>query len=252
MNAEPLMQFLNLQKYLGGRWLLDIPELTIRRAGCMILSGDNGAGKTTLLKIVAGLEPPDSADVSYRGKLLPWRAAHRDLRRNVVYLHQTPYLFDRSVTANIAYGLYHAGMTRADVKAKVTQTLEWAGLGHLAKRNARQLSGGEKQRVALARARILSPQLLLLDEPMASMDYESRERTYFLIQRLKSEGIGVVITSHEFQRIASLADEHVHLQGGKLYRNFDRPASELDINRKLALENSDSEPPFAVSEPDIR
>ncbi len=73
-----------------------------------------------------------------------------------------------------------------------------------------------------------------------------------MIQRLKSEGIGVVITSHEFQRIASLADEHVHLQGGKLYRNFDRPASELDINRKLALENSDSEPPFAVSEPDIR
>ncbi|MFQ6023015.1 MAG: energy-coupling factor ABC transporter ATP-binding protein [Acidiferrobacterales bacterium] len=249
MNAEPLIRFLDIQKYLGGRRLLDIAELTIRQASCMILSGDNGAGKTTLLKILAGLEPPDKADVSYQGKVLPWRIACRHYRRHVVYLHQTPYLFDRSVTANIAYGLHHTGIARADIDAQVDNALTWAGLDHLAKRNARQLSTGEKQRVALARARILSPQVLLLDEPTASMDYESRERTYFLIQRLKSEGIGVVITSHELQRISSLADEHVHLHGGKLYSDFDRPAGELDLNRNLGLNVPNSGQPFSLSQP---
>lgn len=226
MNAEPLIQFYNLRKRLASGCLLDIPELAVRQGTCIILSGDNGAGKTTLLKIVAGLEPPDGADVSYQGKVLPWRLAYRHYRCNVVYLHQTPYLFDRSVTANIAYGLRQAGLSRANVKAKVAQALKWAGIEHLSKRNARQLSGGEKQRVALARARVLSPKILLLDEPIASLDYESRERTYFLIQRLKAEQIGVIITSHESHRISALGDVHMHLHQGKLHNGFDAAMSE--------------------------
>jgi tungstate transport system ATP-binding protein len=75
--------------------------------------------------------------------------------------------------------------------------LAWAGLTHLAERNAKRLSGGEKQRVALTRARILKPKLLLLDEPVANMDLESREQTMTLIQRLKFEGITTIVTSHE-------------------------------------------------------
>lgn len=248
MNTEPLIQFFNVRKYLASGCLLDIPELAIRQGSCMILSGDNGAGKTMLLKIVAGLEAPDSADVSYQGKVVPWQLASRHYRRNVVYLHQTPYLFDRSVAANIAYGLHRSGLSRADINANVAQALKWAGIGHLCKRNARQLSAGEKQRVALARARILSPQVLLLDEPTASMDYESRERTYFLVQRLKSEGIGVVITSHEPQRISSLADEHVHLHDGKLYRNFDAPEFKREITEQFAPTDSGGER-FNISQP---
>lgn len=223
MSAEPLLQFRHLRKHVGGRCLLDIPTFAIQQGRCILLSGENGAGKTTLLKIIAGLEPPDRAEVHYQGKVLPWRVARRRYRHDVVYVHQTPYLFDCSVTNNVAYGLRRTRLSAVDIRAKVKETLAWAGLAHIARRNARQLSGGEKQRVALARARILSPRILLLDEPTASMDYESRERTYFLIQHLKSQGIGVVITSHELHRVSSVGDVRFHLHEGKLYNDFDFP-----------------------------
>ncbi|MFQ5995856.1 MAG: energy-coupling factor ABC transporter ATP-binding protein [Acidiferrobacterales bacterium] len=219
MTTQSLITFRHVRKDLAGRRLFDIPELAIHTGQCVILTGDNGTGKTTLLKVLAGLESPDRADVSYNGHSLPWQQACRHYRRDVVYVHQAPYLFDRTVHDNVAYSLRQSSLSRAQIKAKVSDTLKWAGLGHLAQRNARRLSGGEKQRVALARARILEPRLLLLDEPTASLDYESRERTYFLIQRLKSEGIAVVIASHELHRIATLGDVHMHLDQGKLHRH---------------------------------
>lgn len=226
MTTAALLEIRNLRKTIGGQPLLDIPALVIEASQCLILSGKNGVGKTTLLKIVAGLEPPDSADVVYRGLTLPWRIARDIYCRDVVYLHQTPYMFDRSVVDNVAYGLRRSGMPRNEIALRVAETLEWAELAHLAKRNARQLSAGEKQRVALARARVFSPRILLLDEPISSMDLESRERTYFLIQRLKSEKIGVVVTSHELQQIAAIGDVHLRLHNSKLHSEGDNPAAD--------------------------
>ncbi|MFQ5546451.1 MAG: energy-coupling factor ABC transporter ATP-binding protein, partial [Acidiferrobacterales bacterium] len=216
---EPILQFHGLRKFMANRWLLDIAELSISAGQCMILSGDNGVGKTTLLKIMAGLEPPDAGEVSYGGKVLPLRTAPQHYRNNIVYLHQSPYLFDCSVIDNVAYGLRRLRVPRATVQTKVAEVLEWAGLEHLGKRNAKYLSGGEKQRVALARARVLAPKVLLLDEPITSMDYNSRERTYALIEGLKKEGMGVVITSHELYAVLPLADIHMYLHDGKLHRD---------------------------------
>lgn len=217
INPTPLLQFLNLRKTIAGRYLLNISALSITQGTCLLLTGKNGVGKTTLLKILAGLETPDRCDVSYQGKTLPWHLALRLYRHHIVYLHQEPYMFDSSVEANIAYGLQYSGISKEGIKSKVNTALEWAGLMHLAKRSARCLSSGEKQRVALARARVLTPRILLLDEPIASMDSDSRDRTYFLIQRLKSEKIGVIITSHELRGISALADIHIHLYAGRLY-----------------------------------
>jgi tungstate transport system ATP-binding protein len=87
----------------------------------------------------------------------------------------------------------------------------------MADRNARELSGGERQRVALTRAWVLQPRVLLLDEPLANLDKESRDRTCFLIARLKSEGTAVVVTSHELHGIATLADSHLHLSDARLH-----------------------------------
>lgn len=216
MAVQALIAFYDLRKTIAGRCLFDIPQLIIEQGRCMLLSGENGAGKTTLLKIIAGLEVPDRAEVHYRDNVLPWKAARRLCRGQAVYLHQAPYLFDASVVDNVAYGLHRAGVTRVEARKRVAETLKWAGLEHLSERNARQLSGGEKQRVALARARILSPRLLLLDEPTASMDQEARERTYFLIQRLRSEDMAVVIASHELERLMPLGDVHLHLHNGEL------------------------------------
>jgi tungstate transport system ATP-binding protein len=108
------------------------------------------------------------------------------------------------------------GMDRHTIREKVTEALNWAELEHLALRQAHTLSGGEKQRVALTRARILSPRLLLLDEPTSSMDRESKQQTNFMLRRLKSEGVACIISSHEAQTIQKIADRHLLLEDGKL------------------------------------
>lgn len=203
--------FRELRKSVNGRRLLNIEEFSIPEQTCIVLSGRNGAGKSTLLRILAGLEPPDHCVIVHRGTPLSWKAARRRFRRDIVYLHQHPYMFDCSVSENIAYGLRHAGIGRSESEARVAQALEWADLAHLSDRNARHLSGGEQQRVALTRARILSPRLLLLDEPFANMDIESRENTISLIKRLREEGISTIITSHEPDIATLIGDEHRHL-----------------------------------------
>jgi tungstate transport system ATP-binding protein len=235
MKSEPILRFHELRKFLANRWLLDIAELSITAGQCMILSGDNGVGKTTLLKIMAGLEPPDAGEVSYDGKVVSLRAAPQHYRNTIVYLHQSPYLFDCSVIDNVAYGLRRLRMPRATVQSKVAEVLGWAGLEHLGKRNAKHLSGGEKQRVALARARALAPKVLLLDEPIASMDYKSRERTCVLIERLKKEGMGVVITSHELYSVLPLADVHMYLYDGKLH-DHDQDSKTTQMPSRLISE----------------
>jgi molybdenum cofactor guanylyltransferase len=209
--VSTLFEIKNLRKSVGGDRLLDIPSLCVEESHCIVLTGRNGAGKTTLLKILAGLLAPDRAEVCHQGICAPWKSAQQLLRRTTVYLHQEPYMFDRSVADNIAYGLRNKGLPADEIRDKVEQALDWAGILHLAGRNAQQLSGGEKQRVALTRARILSPRLLLLDEPMANMDLESREQTLGLIGRLKSDGIGAIVTSHEPYISEVIGDEHAHL-----------------------------------------
>ncbi len=115
------------------------------------------------------------------------------MRTHVIYLHQNPYLFDSSVTDNIAYGLRRQRLSIKEISSKVSAALDWAGIGHLQLRNARDLSGGECQRVAFARARILSPRVLLLDEPTTNMDSVAREQTYRMIKRLKDDGVSILL-----------------------------------------------------------
>ena len=208
---KSLLHIKSLRKTKGDNGLLDIKNFDILAESCIVLSGRNGAGKTTLLKILAGLEAPDNTELTYEGKTLSWQGARPLLQRDVVYLHQQAYMFDRSVAENIGYGLRFSGLCKSDIGKCVEQALSWAGLTHLAERNAQHLSGGEKQRVALTRARILSPKLLLLDEPVANMDLESREKTIKLIQCLKLEGITTIITSHEPHFAQLLSDDHRHL-----------------------------------------
>lgn len=220
MNAPTaeLLRFRRLRRSKAdGAVLLDIEDFVIPAAGCLFLSGRNGAGKTTLLKIIAGLESPDEAWVQIGDAMLPWSRVRQRYRRDVIYLHQQPYLFDCSVAENVGYGLRTVGMGRAEIARRVARALESAGLAHLSGRNARELSGGEKQRVALTRALVLAPRLLLLDEPLASLDEDAREHTLAFVQELKRHGIAVLLTSHE-QISVAVADYHYHLSGGTLAR----------------------------------
>ncbi len=216
MNTRHSIEFGKLSKSINRRSLFANLQFGINPGECIVLSGNNGEGKTTLLRIMAGLLIPDSGQCQYNGSCQSWKQARPWLLQNVVYLHQEPYLFDISVLDNIAYGLRRRGYKAPRARDIAITALQRFGLEHLQQRNAKQLSGGEKQRVALLRAWVLSLPLLLLDEPVASMDEGARHRTLFLIRRLLQDGASLVITAHEPRLFATLAGRHLRLRQGQL------------------------------------
>lgn len=216
MNTRDKIEFIGISKSINARHLFQHLQLKLNPGECVVLSGDNGEGKTTLLRIMSGLLHPDDGNCQYNGVQHSWQYARSWLLKNVVYLHQDPYLFDVSVEANITYGLRRHGIRRKTARAMVTDALQRAGLTHLQQRSGKQLSGGERQRVALLRAWVLSPRLLLLDEPVASMDEHARQTTLFLVRRLLQDGVSLLITAHEPRLFAPLADRHIKLENGQL------------------------------------
>ncbi|WP_207061397.1 ATP-binding cassette domain-containing protein [Motiliproteus sp. SC1-56] len=212
-DRTPLLEVRGLKKNFGRRTLFEIDQLALQAGEACLLSGRNGAGKTTLMRILAGLEPCDEGTLYYRGQ--PLRTGRRGcLGGRVIYLHQQPCLFDASVEKNLAFGLRH--LSRQVAGLRVEQALAWSGLGHLAARNARTLSGGEKQRIALARAWVLDPELLLLDEPTANMDSEALEQTLFLVRRLINEGTAILLCCHDLRSEQRLVHRRLTLRDGTL------------------------------------
>ena len=213
---EPLLVFREIEKSFSGSQILCGVDLSLYPGKCILLSGKNGVGKTTLLKIIAGLEIPDLAKIEISGKTNCWKKAVRSVRKEIIYLHQHPIMFSSTVELNVAYGLRFTSLNRNQRRESVEEALEWAGLTDVEKKQAKTLSGGVQQRVAFTRAWILKPKVLLLDEPMANMDHESREKTYQLLVRMKSAGMSLVITSHFMQYFEGIVDQHFQLNNGAL------------------------------------
>jgi len=213
---EPLLVFRGIEKTFAKTNILRNVDISLYPGKCILLSGNNGSGKTTLLKIIAGLETPSRAEIEFSGKSHSWKSAILSIRREIIYLHQQPYLLSGTVESNVSYGLRFTHLNRKQLRESVKEALEWAGLSDVAKQQAKTLSGGVQQRVAFTRAWILKPKVLLLDEPMANMDIESREQACDLLKRMKSEGMSIVITSHDTNIIDGLIDIHFSLSDGKL------------------------------------
>ena len=213
---KPLVVFRGIEKTFAETNILRNVDISLYPGKCILLSGNNGSGKTTLLKIIAGLETPSRAEIEFSGKSHSWKSAILSIRREIIYLHQQPYLLSGTVESNVSYGLRFTHLNRKQLRESVKEALEWAGLSDVAKQQAKTLSGGVQQRVAFTRAWILKPKVLLLDEPMANMDIESREQACDLLKRMKSEGMSIVITSHDTNIIDGLIDIHFSLSNGKL------------------------------------
>lgn len=213
---DALLSIHKLQKKFHQRQLLNIENLSIAAAQAYVLTGSNGSGKSTLMRILAGLESADAAEVKFRGEavhLSPYPHAMRDA---IVYVHQHPVMFSTSVADNIAYGLTVRGIAKNIITEKVEEAIEWAGIAHLRKSIPSFLSGGEKQRVALARARVLTPKLLLLDEPTANLDGAAREQVIALIPTLVREGSSIIMACHDRDLIALPGVQRLKIRDGML------------------------------------
>ncbi|MBT4859734.1 MAG: energy-coupling factor ABC transporter ATP-binding protein [Gammaproteobacteria bacterium] len=204
--------FLGINKAFGSKSVVKDARLKIKNARCTLLIGENGAGKSTLLKIISGLERPDSGLIRINNKDYKWGQGKSVLLKNIMYLHQQPYMFDGSVEKNLQYLVK---VSRQPVKL-IDQAIEWAGLQDIIHQNAKSLSGGEKQRVAIARAYLRNPEVVLLDEPTANLDQVSKIRTLKLLKQFKSRGIAMIIASHDPDIFNGLQDERLQLDSGKL------------------------------------
>lgn len=225
--TNQIIQYKNLSYQVDNRVLLNITKFPILEKSCIALSGKNGSGKSTLMRIMAGLLAPEEAIIDYQNNSYCWLDARKLIRNQVMYLHQNPYLFDRTVRDNIAYGLNSLGINKDSINERVNFMLNWANLEHLAERNAHLLSGGEKQRVAFARAQILSPKILLLDEPTANMDKHAKEQTWKMVERLLEEDLSVIIATHEYNSISHLCDQYMYLDSGELHSRKNQNLKEI-------------------------
>jgi molybdate transport system ATP-binding protein len=187
--------------------------------GVIALFGRSGSGKTTLVNMIAGLVAPDSGEIRLDDALLTDTRAGISVaveRRRIGYVFQDARLFPHlRVAANLRYGERRA----RDVPRFIDfdEVVALLGLEALLARRPRQLSGGERQRVALGRALLAQPRLLLLDEPLASIDVARREEVLPYLERLRDRlAIPMVYVSHQFEEVLRLATHMVLLESGRV------------------------------------
>lgn len=203
----PSIALRNVCKYVCQDVNLDISDKEL-----MVILGSNGAGKTTLINVIAGL-------TDYQGSVLfdgvPVDRLPPNLRE-VGYLFQGLVLFPHlDVIANIAYGLNTRGWPRQQVEARVDELLDLMNIKHLTGRYPKQLSGGERQRVALARAIASSPKVLLLDEPLASLDAQTARYLRTELKQLQRRlGITAVYVTHDLMEAVDMGDRMAIIQNG--------------------------------------
>ena len=213
----PHVQVCDLVIQRGGREILRIDRLTIRRGEILVLVGPNGAGKSTLMTTLALIERPAAGTIELDGAPVDWRNGALAARRRLAIVFQEPLLFDTTVTENVATGLKLRGVSRREQAPRVRHWLERFGIGQLAGRQARTLSGGEAQRVSLARALVLEPELLLLDEPFAALDGPTREALADdLLPLLRETATTTVMVTHDRGEAQELGDRLGVILDGQL------------------------------------
>lgn len=205
-----------LRKRYGERLLYDIGCMEVATHSAYVLTGINGAGKSTLLRVLGGLERAEVDSMRFEGQEVNPHPYPKAMREAIVYVHQHPVMFSTSVAHNIGYGLHVRGLPKAQAAARVEEAMAWAGVAHLRDADPARLSGGERQRVALARARVLSPKLLLLDEPTANLDGQAREQVIELIPTVVEAGGSVIIACHDRDLIGLPGVHRLKLRDGKL------------------------------------
>jgi ABC-type Fe3+/spermidine/putrescine transport system ATPase subunit len=196
-------------------------SLEVQQGELVALLGPSGSGKSTILKLIAGLDMPDAGDIRFNGQTVLDTPANR---RGAVLMFQKAYLFPfLNVADNIGFGLKVQGARRQTIKAEVARMLDIVGLPGKEHRYPSQLSGGEQQRVALARALVTNPRVIMLDEPLSSLDTAVRHNLQEVIRRIQRDmGMTTLLVTHDLGEAVAMSDRTALLLGGTIAA-CDRP-----------------------------
>ena len=197
----------DLCKRYGDITALYLPFFRMEQGETVALTGRNGSGKSTLLRLLAFLEKPTSGTLHYSGN-------QTDPRREITLLLQEPYLMKASVFWNVTLGLRLRGIGTAEQEKGYRESMLAVGFADpdsMAQRGPGELSGGERQRIALASRLILSPSVLLLDEPTSNVDAASEKAILNVVRTLRSRGVSIVCATHDRDIPAALDAREVRI-----------------------------------------
>jgi ABC-type Fe3+/spermidine/putrescine transport system ATPase subunit len=217
-------------KRFGELTAVDHVNLAVARGEFLTLLGPSGCGKTTTLRLIAGFEMPDEGVIGIDGRDV---AALPPYKRPVNTVFQQYALFPHlTVEANIGYGLRHAGAPKDEVARRVEEMMRLMEIPDVGGRRPSQLSGGQQQRVALARALVMEPTVLLLDEPLGSLDYKLRKGMQFELKRIHRDvGTTFIYVTHDQDEAMTMSDRIAVMNGGRIEHQgspeevYDRPRS---------------------------
>jgi tungstate transport system ATP-binding protein len=216
-SKKSILEAKNLQVRRGGVSVLDISYLGVPEGKVLCLIGPNGAGKSSLLLALSCLLKSSQGEIIFREKRVGSNYTVFDYRRNLAMVFQEPLLFDTTVFENVAAGLKIRNVRQDKMKRVVEEYLERFGIGHLAQRAARKLSGGEAQRTSLARAFAIKPEIIFLDEPFSSVDPPTRESLMgdleSILRETRTTGI---MATHDQMEALRLSDQMAVINEGKV------------------------------------
>ncbi|HLG65112.1 MAG TPA: ABC transporter ATP-binding protein [Ktedonosporobacter sp.] len=204
-------------------------DFQVEKGKTLVLLGESGAGKSTVLRLLAGLLYPEKGHISLDGVVYfdsEQRIAITPQQRPFGYVFQDYVLFPHlTVFENVAFGLRAQRVARHSVQQRVMEALEQVHMADLAQRRPAQLSGGQQQRVAIARALVLQPELLLLDEPLAALDVQTRREVRQELRRLLAEtGITTVLVTHHYLEALLFGERILVLDHGRVIQQGDQYA----------------------------
>jgi spermidine/putrescine transport system ATP-binding protein len=210
---ESVLELKNIRKDFDSDEVLKDINLSVRQGEFLTLLGPSGCGKTTLLRIIGGFETPDEGRVFFDGKDVTNVPPYQ---RNVNTVFQQFALFPHmNVFDNIAFGLTIRKLPKDEIRKKVMEVLALTGLSGFERRQIHRLSGGEKQRVAIARALVNEPKLLLLDEPLGSLDLKLRKAMQLELKNMhKKLGLTFIYVTHDQEEAMMLSDTVVVMKDG--------------------------------------
>jgi len=220
----------NISVNLGDFSLNDI-SLLVPEGSYLTILGLSGAGKTVLLEIIAGLIKPDRGDVYINNKKITQMPVQK---RKTGLVYQDLCLFPhKNVKSNITYALKNRKISRGNMNKRIDELLQQTGISHLKHRYPGSLSGGEAQRVALARTLASDPQILLLDEPLASLDVKLKAELRSLLRKINETGKTIIHVTHDYTEAVTLSTHIAVIENGKLMQTgkpeaiFRNPESEF-------------------------